>query len=59
MNKVSQDTDDYLAGKMSKFQSRFGPQAYTAHIADIDAEIARINRMQQTLTVQFATGKTR
>ena len=44
VNKVSQDTDDYLAGKMSKFQSRFGPQAYTAHIADIDAEIARINR---------------
>ena len=44
VNKVAQPTDDYLAGKMSKFQSRFGPQAYTAHIADIDGEIARINR---------------
>jgi soluble cytochrome b562 len=55
--KVAQPTDDYLAGKMNKMQSRFGPQAYQAHMADIDAELARIDRDIQQINGAVAYGQ--
>lgn len=56
-DKLSQSTDDYLAGKMSKFQSRFGPTAYSSHINDINQGIMDIKQTIQQIDGYLAYGE--
>jgi len=57
VNDVTKPTEDYLDGKLGKFQATFGPQAYASHIADIDIEIARIQSNMNDIDQAVAYGQ--